>query len=129
MTGIWASNFLTASSAILISSKSRNVSRKTTSTPAFKIASDKTLTELAEAIEAADEKGELDVEYQSGVLTITLANKKQYVINQHVPMRQIWLSSPISGAGHFDYVAGSWKSTRGGQDLLELLAEEFKVPL
>ena len=91
----------------------------------FKTHSDKTLSEIAEAIEAADAKGELDVEYASGVLTITLANKKQYVINQHVPMRQIWLSSPISGAAHFDYAAGRWKSTRGDVDLILQLKSEL----
>jgi frataxin len=92
----------------------------------FKSLSDTTLSKLAEAIEAADAKGELDVEYASGVLTVTLANKKQYVINQHVPMRQIWVSSPVSGAGHYDYIEGGWKNTRGGQDLLELLHQELK---
>ena len=92
----------------------------------FKTASDKTLQLLADSIEAADGKGELDVEYASGVLTVTLANKKQYVINKHVPMRQIWLSSPVSGAAHFEPVNGSWKSTRGGQDLLEVLHKELK---
>lgn len=95
----------------------------------FKTTSDKILSELAEAIEAADEDGAMDIEYASGVLTITLANKKQYVINQHVPMRQIWVSSPVSGAGHYDYVNGSWKNTRGGQDLLELVKKEFKITL
>lgn len=91
----------------------------------FKTLSDTLLGKLADAIEAADEKGALDVEYAGGVLTVTLANKKQYVINQHVPMRQIWLSSPISGALHFDYVNGGWKSTRGEHDLLELLHKEL----
>jgi frataxin len=95
----------------------------------FKAASNQILLDLAEAIENSDEKGELDVEYASGVLTVTLANKKQYVINQHVPMRQIWISSPVSGAGHYDYVDGYWKNTRGGQDLLELVQREFNIAL
>ncbi len=91
----------------------------------FKKLSNKTLNMLAETIEEADAKGKLDVEYQSGVLTITLASKKQYVINQHVPMRQIWLSSPISGAMHFEYKDGGWKNTRGTQDLEELVRKEL----
>lgn len=91
----------------------------------FKTLSDKTLNELSEAIEAADIKGERDIEYQSGVLTITLPSKKQYVINQHVPMRQIWLSSPVSGAAHFDYHDGRWKSTRSDADLEELVRKEL----
>ena len=91
----------------------------------FKTLSDKTLTALSEAIETADTKGERDIEYQSGVLTITLPTKKQYVINQHVPMRQIWLSSPVSGAAHFNYKDGRWKSTRSNIDLEELIRKEL----
>lgn len=91
----------------------------------FKTLSDKTLSALSEEIEEADINGERDIEYQSGVLTITLPSKKQYVINQHVPMRQIWLSSPVSGAFHFDYKDGGWKSTRGAEDLEELVRKEL----
>lgn len=91
----------------------------------FKTLSHKILSTLAEIVEESDMKGERDVEYQSGVLTITLPSKKQYVINQHVPMRQIWLSSPVSGAFHFDYKDGRWKSTRGAEDLEELVRKEL----
>lgn len=92
----------------------------------FKNLSHKTLQELADAIEEADTTGERDVEYQSGVLTLTLPGGKQYVVNQHVPMRQIWLSSPVSGAYHFDYAGGIWRSTRGEQELVSLLKKELQ---
>lgn len=29
--------------------------------------------------------------------------KGDYVINQHSPTKQIWLSSPVSNAGYFNY--------------------------
>ena len=95
----------------------------------FKTLSDKILLKLSEAIENTDKNGDMDIEYASGVLTITLANKKQYVINQHVPMRQIWVSSPVSGEGHYEYSDGRWKNTRSGQDLLELVKKEFNITL
>lgn len=91
----------------------------------FKTLSDQFLTHVSDALEAADTKGTLDVEYQDGILTITLPTKRQYVINQHTPMRQIWLSSPISGAFHFDYKNGEWIGTRGGENLLALLKSEL----
>lgn len=91
----------------------------------FKSLSDKTLTQLADAIEAADKEGARDVEYLSGILTVTLADNRQYVVNQHVPMRQIWLSSPVSGAYHFDYRDGAWIGTRGSENLEELLRKEL----
>jgi frataxin len=49
------------------------------------------------------------------------------VINKHTPNRQIWLSSPISGAAHFalDPASGQWRSTRGTAVLHDLLASEL----
>jgi frataxin len=58
---------------------------------------------LMEAIETADENGTIDVEYISGVLTIKLPDGNEYVINKHEPTKQIWVSSPFSGAAKFSY--------------------------
>ena len=71
---------------------------------------------------------ELDVDLQGGILTIELATGGQYVINKHAPNRQIWLSSPVSGASHFGHEPGrGWISTRGGAVLHELLAQELSA--
>jgi frataxin len=46
----------------------------------------------------------------------------------HRPNRQIWLSSPKSGAWHFDAdpaVPGQWVATKGGERLHDLLAREL----
>lgn len=70
---------------------------------------------------------EIDAELQGGILTLTLNAGGQYVINKHAPNRQIWMSSPKSGAIHFDYVDGVWVSTRdAGITLDGLLAAELK---
>lgn len=83
-----------------------------------------TLTRIATRIEDALE--DLDVEMNSGVLTIELPNGRQYVLNKQRPTRQIWLSSPESGAWHFvRRDDGRWISTRGERSLTALLAEEF----
>ena len=54
-----------------------------------------------------------------------------WVVNKHAPTRQIWLSSPKSGARHyaFDAASGLWKDTRGGDDLLAHLSAELGVAL
>ncbi len=72
---------------------------------------------------------EADVELRGGILTIELDDGRQYVINKHAPTRQVWLSSPISGAAHFEHDAASatWRSTRGGAILTELLAAELSA--
>ena len=62
---------------------------------------DPVMHKLLEFAEELEEQHDLYVEYDSGVLTITMPNKKQYVINKHTPSRQIWVSSPHSGASLF----------------------------
>lgn len=91
----------------------------------FATLADHTLEHIADVLDEAL-GDQLDVDYQHGILTITLGNGGQYVINKHGPMRQIWLSSPVSGACHFDWVDETWRSTRGTAVLTSLLAEELK---
>ncbi len=69
----------------------------------------------------------MDIDLQGAVLTIELDDGGQYVINKHAPMRQIWLSSPASGAGHFDYHRdrAAWVDGRSGAELFSLLDEEI----
>jgi frataxin len=52
-------------------------------------------------------------------------------VNKHGPTKQIWLSSPKSGARHygFDAVRGQWRDTRGDSDLLSILAGELGATL
>jgi frataxin len=92
---------------------------------AFETLAAATLERLAEQIEEA--LGEVDVELRGGILTLELEDGREYVINKHTPNRQIWLSSPVSGAAHFvhDPQAGVWRSTRGEAQLHGLLASEL----
>ena len=55
---------------------------------------------LYEAIESKLLDGDIDL--INDVLYIYM-DHGDYVINQHSPSKQIWLSSPISNAGYFDY--------------------------
>ena len=95
---------------------------------AFESAADSTLATLMDRIDGA--LGDhLDIDLEGGVLTIELDSGAQYVINKHGPMRQLWLSSPISGAGHYDYDVsrGGWVNTRSGENLSTLLAIELSA--
>ncbi len=82
---------------------------------------------LLEALEAG--LGD-DAELQGGVLTVD-TDEGTWVVNKHAPTRQIWLSSPRSGARHFafDETSGLWKDTRGGGDLLSTINAELGVRL
>jgi frataxin len=95
--------------------------------------SEQAFESLADSLLAALEEGigaEADAERQGGVLTID-GDDGTWVVNKHAPSRQIWLSSPKSGARHyaFDAASGQWQDTRGGPDLLTLLSAELGVAL
>lgn len=93
---------------------------------AFHTLADQTLAKLLNTIEAAL-GDDIAVDLRGGILTIELDDGRQYVINKHAPTRQIWLSSPVSGAAHFahDATTGAWRSTRGGAVLTDILASEL----
>ncbi len=81
------------------------------------------LENLAERIEAARDDAEVDLE--SGILTV-IAPGGTYVLNRHLPNREIWLSSPQSGAWHFAFQDGAWRSTRPpAAELVALLEGEL----
>jgi len=72
---------------------------------------------------------ELEIDYDGKALQIYLQDGKQYLINFHGVTNQLWISSPFSGAHHFDYKDGSWQSTRMDINLNMLLKTEFKNQL
>ncbi len=91
----------------------------------FETLADSLLETLEEGLDAA-----ADAELHAGVLTVE-SDEGTWVVNKHAPTRQIWLSSPKSGARHYDFeaVSGLWRDTRGGTDLLATLSAELGVAL
>lgn len=92
---------------------------------AFETLADSLLATLEEAL--ADH---VDAELQGGILTVE-GDQGTWIVNKHAPTRQIWLSSPVSGARHyaFDEGSGLWQDTRGGGDLLDTLGRELGVEI
>jgi len=90
---------------------------------------DSTFESLADSLLENLEEG-LDGERQGGVLTVE-AEGGTWIVNKHAPTRQVWLSSPKSGARHYAFASdsGLWRDTRGGADLLTTLSEELGVSL
>ena len=86
------------------------------------------LAHAQDALEEADAKGVLDIDYAHGSLTITLENGKVLLVSKHTPSRQLWLSSPISGGLHFSYdeKKAEWVLADGCV-LAELLAKELQA--
>jgi frataxin len=91
---------------------------------AFEGLASATLARLAERIEDAI-GDDADVDLRGGILTVELADGSQFVVNKHGPNRQIWLSSPVSGASHYGWSGTDWLSTRGGQRLETVLSADL----
>lgn len=94
----------------------------------FATLADQMLNHLSDTIDAIL-GDDVDVELQGGILTLSLDGGGQYVINKHAPNRQIWLSSPVSGASHYDCADdGTWVSTRDpAATLTGVLGGELKA--
>lgn len=89
---------------------------------------DETIETLSDIID--DALGDdLEVDLQSGILTIELDSGEQFIINKHGPNRQVWLSSPVSGASHYDFDEDNetWTSTRGSTTLNDQLSTDLAV--
>lgn len=97
---------------------------------AFEALAGVALERLMNALEAAAGDA-LDIDLDDGVLTVELESGAQYLVNRHAPTRELWLSSPVSGAGHFarDAETGAWRDRRGGGDLIERLERELSQAL
>ena len=91
----------------------------------FAVLADETLRRILEAVDASG--GDLDADLRDGVLTIEAGSGAQYVINQHAPNREIWVSSPVSGAWHFafDETRGQWADTRAKDTASALLLPDL----
>src|SRR5581483_3223127 len=80
--------------------------------------------------EIEDQLPDAEVDLQGGILTVEIEGVGQYLLNKHGPNREIWLSSPKSGAWHFRHEPeAGWISTRtvaGERPVMHrLLADEL----
>eukprot|EP00386_Alphamonas_edax_P000858 GDKI01002623.1.p1 GENE.GDKI01002623.1~~GDKI01002623.1.p1 ORF type:complete len:178 (+),score=13.16 GDKI01002623.1:58-591(+) len=68
-----------------------------------------------------------ELELREGVLTIDLGSHGTFVLNKHFISKQIWYSSPVSGAQYFNSSSEPrWMSDTLGKDLFTVLSAEMK---
>ena len=77
-------------------------------------------------IEAAVEDTELDVDLESGILTLTCPDRSRIIVNRQTPNREIWVAAR-SGGFHFAQREGAWRDTRSGEELFASLARIVKA--
>jgi CyaY protein len=63
----------------------------------------------------------LDVDLESGILTVTCPDDSRVIVNRQTPNREIWVAAR-SGGFHFTLRDGEWRDTRSGDELFASLA-------
>jgi CyaY protein len=76
---------------------------------------------LARIERSVENVGALDVDLESGILTITCPDTSRVIVNRQTPNREIWVAAR-SGGFHFAWRDGEWRDTRSGEELYASLA-------
>ena len=84
----------------------------------FHRAVDAVLARIEAGVEAEDR---LDVDLESGILTVTCPDGSRVIVNRQTPNREIWVAAR-SGGFHFVLREGRWVDTRSGDELYASLA-------
>ncbi|MDX1949665.1 MAG: iron donor protein CyaY [Rickettsiales bacterium] len=88
---------------------------------------DEILEEIFSEIDAIADENNLETDLLNGVLSIKTEDNGEYIINKHEPTKQIWFSSPFSGASrfNFDETKQQWVNDIG-EPLSDFLHDELK---
>jgi len=89
----------------------------------FHRAVDAVLARIESSLEDADG---IDVDLESGILTVTCADASRVIVNRQTPNREIWVAAR-SGGFHFRMRDGQWIDTRSGDELFASLARAIEA--
>ena len=93
----------------------------------FLLSANKTLNSIFEFINSFNY--DLEIDFLDNNITIEMDDDRIFVISIHEPSKQIWLSSPLSGAHHFSESneLNQWISTRNTDiELFSIIENEIK---
>lgn len=69
-----------------------------------------------------DDVIDIDTARSGGMLTLTLPNRTQLIVNAQPPLHELWLAARRGGF-HFKLnSSGQWQDTRGGEEFFALLS-------
>lgn len=83
----------------------------------FHRAVDGVLARIESSVEDVDA---LDVDLESGILTVTCPDDSRVIVNRQTPNREIWVAAR-SGGFHFAWKEGAWRDTRSADELFASL--------
>lgn len=66
-----------------------------------------------------------DVDLHDDVLSWKVDGVGEYVFNKQTPLRQLWVSSPITGPMRFEMHAETWMDTRSKRPLSDFMDSEI----
>ncbi len=89
----------------------------------FHRAVDTVLARIESSLEAEDD---LDVDLESGILTVTCPDSSRVIVNRQTPNREIWVAAR-SGGFHFVERGGEWRDTRSGDELFASLSRVIEA--
>lgn len=84
----------------------------------FHRAVDAALARIESSVEGEED---LDVDLESGILTVTCPDDTRVIVNRQTPNREIWVAAR-SGGFHFRFADDAWRDTRSGDELFASLA-------
>ena len=93
----------------------------------FLLSANKTLNTIFDVVNSLDYN--LEIDFFDNNITIEIDDGRVFVISIHEPSKQIWLSSPLSGAHHFSQSTklNQWISTRNSDiELFSIIKSEIK---
>ena len=85
----------------------------------FHGAVDAVLARIESSLE--NEEG-IDVDLESGILTVTCGDGSKVIVNRQTPNREIWVAAR-SGGFHFRWDGNAWRDTREGTELFAALSK------
>ena len=65
---------------------------------------------------------DIDAHRTGGLLELTLPDRSKLIVNTQPPLQELWLAAK-SGGYHFKYVDASWRDTKDGRELFEVLSK------
>ena len=93
----------------------------------FLLSDNKTLNTIFDVVNNLNY--DLEIDFFDNNITIEIEDGRAFVISIHEPSKQIWLSSPLSGAHHFPHSTelNQWISTRNSDiELFSIIKSEIK---
>jgi CyaY protein len=81
---------------------------------------------LARIESSVEDEDALDVDLESGILTIVCEDGSRVIVNRQTPNREIWIAAR-SGGYHFAWRDGAWRDTRSGEELFASLARAIEA--